>query len=59
DGEPRTSADVPATVASAAEQFAIGGNPLFAGPEFLGARLADLRFYARALSAEEVKQLLR
>jgi len=36
----------------------IGGNPHFGGPEFLACRLADLRFYARALSADEVRGTL-
>jgi hypothetical protein len=43
---------------SGARDFALGGNPNYTGaPEFLAARFADLRFYARALSAEEVKRL--
>jgi len=56
DGQARTSTTVPATVSSNAETFAVGGNPNYTGPEFLAAKLADLRFYARALSAQEVKQ---
>ncbi len=58
DGRARTSANVPRAVRSNAMNFAIGGNPNFSGaPEFLAAKVADLRFFARALSAEEVKQL--
>jgi hypothetical protein len=58
DGVARSTARVPAVVASAADSFAIGGNPNYrGGPEFLAARLADLRLYARALTPEEVQTL--
>ena len=57
DGQPWASARVPLTISSTAEEFALGGNPNYTGPEFLAARLADLRFYGRALSADELKQL--
>ncbi|HUT01901.1 MAG TPA: LamG domain-containing protein, partial [Phycisphaerae bacterium] len=59
DGKAVGSAPVPETVGSLAEDFAIGANPHFGGPEYLAARLADLRFYARALSAEQVKRAAR
>jgi DUF1680 family protein len=55
DGQARASTDVPASVVSSAADFAIGGNPNFSGPEFLPAKFADLKFYARALSAAEVR----
>jgi len=58
DGEARASAQAPLLFWSGATDVALGGNPNYAGaPEFLPARFADLRFYARGLSAEEVKAL--
>jgi hypothetical protein len=57
DGKARASVAVPQAVWSPAEDFALGGNPHYGGPEFLAARLADLHFYGRALSANELKQL--
>jgi hypothetical protein len=59
NGKAYASASVPERVISGAEDFAIGGNPHYGGPEFLAARLADLRFFARALSAEEIRQIRR
>lgn len=59
NGAAHATAKVPESVASSAEDFALGGNPHFGGPEFLACRLADLRFYARALSAEEVRAAAR
>jgi DUF1680 family protein len=57
DGREHSTANAPPVIVSNAADFAIGGNPNFSGPEFLPARLADLKFYARALSHDEVKQL--
>jgi hypothetical protein len=57
DGQAHSTAKAPPALVSSAADFAIGGNPNFGGPEFLAARLADLKFYARALSPDEVKQL--
>ena len=57
DGQARSSAKAPLLISPAPRDFAIGGNPNYGGPEFLPARFADLRFYARALSAEEVNAL--
>ncbi len=59
DGKAHSTAKAPQTIVSSAADFAIGGNPNYSGPEFLPARLADLKFYARALSADEVKRLHR
>ncbi|NQT15122.1 MAG: glycoside hydrolase family 127 protein, partial [Planctomycetes bacterium] len=60
DGQARSSAKAPRLVWSGAGDFAVGGNPNYrGGPEFLPARFADLRFYARALSPEEVNELHR
>jgi len=58
DGDARSSVEAPLLIWSGAVDFAIGANPNYrATPEFLAARFADLRFYARALSPEEVTQL--
>ena len=58
DGKRVDTIDVPAWVVSSARNFALGGNPNYTGsPEFLAGRLAGLRFYAKALSDEEVKRL--
>ena len=60
DGAARSTAAVPLVVAFAAENFALGSNPNYVGgPEFLAAQLADLRFYVRALTAEEVQSLFQ
>ena len=56
DGVQRGTCFVPALVRSQAKDIALGGNPHFAGKEFLACRLADFRFYARALSPQEVRQ---
>jgi hypothetical protein len=56
DGRVVSSIAVPLWVPSRAGDFALGGNPHFSGPEFLAARLCDLRFVARALSADEIRQ---
>lgn len=57
DGKAHSTGEAPQTIVSSAADFAIGGNPNYSGPEFLPAKLADLKFYARALSCEEVKRL--
>ena len=59
NGESHASAKVPDVIVSFAEDFALGGNPHFGGPEFLAVRLADLRVYARALSAAEIREACR
>ncbi len=56
-GKPATQAKAPKRVTSLAEDFALGGNPHYSGPEFFTGRLDDFVFYARALSAEEVARL--
>jgi hypothetical protein len=55
DGSPRATAEVPVLPATVSEEFALGGNPRYNGPEFLACKLADMKFYARTLSAMEVK----
>jgi hypothetical protein len=57
DGSSRATAEVPLLLATVSEEFALGGNPRYSGPEFLACKLADLEFYARALSAAEIKQV--
>jgi hypothetical protein len=57
DGKPCSTCKAPPVVASNAVDFALGGNPNYHGPEFLPAKFADLKFYARALSEEEVREL--
>jgi hypothetical protein len=57
DGKPHVTAGAPLTIVSSAADFAVGGNPNYSGPEFLPAKLADLRFYARALTPDEVNKL--
>jgi DUF1680 family protein len=56
DGASQVTADVPVLPSTASDEFALGGNPRYSGPEFLACKLADLKFYARALPAAEVKQ---
>jgi hypothetical protein len=58
DGQAAGSCAVPEFVTTQARVIALGGNPHYAGPEFLAATFADFRFYARALSAEEIQKLV-
>ena len=55
DGVARGSCHVPALVRSHAKDIALGGNPHYAGKEFLAVRLADFRFYAWALTPQEIQ----
>jgi len=57
DGQARSTCDAPPVLTTNAVDFAIGGNPNFSGSEFLAGKLAELKFFARALSSEEVKKL--
>jgi hypothetical protein len=57
DGKPVGSCGVPEFMTTQAQDCALGGNPHFTGNEFLAARFADFRFYARALSNEEIQAL--
>ncbi len=59
DGAQVAAVEVPETCWSSSTEFALGGNPRFSGPEFLAARFSDLRFLARALSAEEIQALAK
>jgi hypothetical protein len=57
DGKASGSCGVPEFMTTQAVDCALGGNPHFGGNEFLAARFADFRFYAKALSAEEIQSL--
>jgi hypothetical protein len=57
DGQPVATASVPTVLVTNAADFAVGGNPHFSGSEFLPGKLADLKFYARALTADEVNAI--
>ena len=57
DGKAITETAVPAEIYSRAADFALGANPHYRGDEFLPVRLAAFRFYARALSADEIRSL--
>ncbi len=57
DGIAVGSGTVPMYNSTSARDCALGGNPHFAGNEFLAARFADFRLYARALSPTEVRPL--
>ena len=59
DGKPRASTQVPGQLVSAARDIAVGGNPHFSGDEYLAARVRDLKFYARALTEEEIAKMHR
>lgn len=54
DGKARASADVPSTISSSSRMLGLGGNPLFAGNEYLAIDAADLNLWARALTADEI-----
>ena len=57
DGQATASVDVPPSVASDTRDFALGGNPHFSSAESLAVKVSGLKFYARALSVEEIRQL--
>lgn len=59
NGKAHASTRAPETIRTLAEDFAIGGNPHYSGPEYLATRLADLRFYAKALSVVEVGKIFK
>jgi hypothetical protein len=56
-GEPRATLDVPAEIYSSARDLGIGANPHFTGNEYFRGELRGLKFYARALSPDEVARL--
>jgi len=53
DGKNAGETAVPWEVLSASREVALGGNPLFTGPEFLPVALSDFTFFGRALTPEE------
>lgn len=55
DGREIGKTPVPESLVTQSRACALGGNPRFGGNEFLAATLADFRFLARALSAEELR----
>ncbi len=58
DGKPLETIRVPAAVASAARDFALGGNPHFTGSsEQLPCRVANLELNTRPFTPEEVAKL--
>jgi len=57
DGKSVGSCIAPEFMTTQAQDCALGGNPHFSGNEFLAARFADFRFYAKALSTEEIQAL--
>jgi DUF1680 family protein len=59
DGKLRGDASAPANLSTSSRVVALGGNPKYAGNEFLRARLADFRFYGRALEQREIQELAR
>jgi hypothetical protein len=59
DGQQKSTIEVPEYIATGAKDFALGGNPHYNGNEHLAVRLSEFRFYARALSLEEVTALSR
>jgi hypothetical protein len=57
DGEERAAVAVPEVVFSDAGSIALGGNPNFGGNESLAAAVAEFTLAARALGAEEIREL--
>jgi len=57
DGKSVGSCGVPEFMTTQAQDCALGGNPHFSGNEFLAARFADFRLYAKALPPEEIQAL--
>ena len=56
DGVSAGSTAAPAVVLSRSTEIALGANPLFTGHEYFHGRIDDFRFFARALSPEEVRK---
>ncbi len=57
DGQQQGETTGPVAPVTHATDIGLGGNPHHTGDEFLPARMAGFRLYARALSAEEVAEL--
>ena len=54
DGKESGAVEVPAAITTVSRLFSLGGNPTFAGPEFLAADFAELLLRNRALSTDEI-----
>lgn len=55
DGVKRAETSAPANLVTASRTVGLGGNPLYTGGnEYLRAQFAEFKFYARALTAEEL-----
>lgn len=59
DGKRRGETSAPADSFTSSQLVALGGNPKYSGNEFLKARFADFRFFGKALSDSEIKELAR
>ncbi len=57
DGRAVGSCAAPEFMTTQAQDCALGGNPHFSGNEFLAARFADFRFYAKSFSVEDIQAL--
>ena len=57
DGEPVGHTTVPVIVHSSATDLGIGFNPHYSGGERFQGRIDDLHFWARAATADEIKEL--
>lgn len=57
DGRRKAETGVPADLVTHSTAWGIGGNPRYSGDEFLAARLAQVRLFARALSDPEIQSL--
>jgi hypothetical protein len=59
DGRSAGTCSVPQFTTTSARDCALGGNPHYGGNEFLAGTFADFGFWARALSAEELHQIVK
>ncbi|MGQ9730840.1 MAG: beta-L-arabinofuranosidase domain-containing protein [Candidatus Zipacnadales bacterium] len=57
DGKLREKVDVPEWIATSAMNVAVGANPNYRGNECFCGRIDDFAFYARALTAEEIRSI--
>jgi hypothetical protein len=59
DGQERGSCSLPLFLQSTSTEIALGGNPRYAGNEYLHGAFSDLKVYARALDSSEVLDALK
>jgi hypothetical protein len=57
DGRSVGDCSMPQFTTSTARECALGGNPHYGGNEFLAGTFADFGFWARALSADELRKI--